>query len=99
MSDAHHYFMAHAVRATLKALRMPRGRIKKKQRVVAAGLSLACKGSRLRLQLPSHGRFPKSPGSRERHESFLVNFGTKKSHQYLHKRDSRPPFTNGARRG
>jgi hypothetical protein len=35
MSDAHHYFMAHAVRATLNARKMPRGRIKKKQRVVA----------------------------------------------------------------
>ena len=35
MSDAHHYFVAHAVRAALKARQMPRGRVQKKQRVVA----------------------------------------------------------------
>jgi hypothetical protein len=43
MSDAHHYFMAHAVRATLKARKMPRGRIKKKQRVAARVYHLLAK--------------------------------------------------------
>jgi hypothetical protein len=43
MSDAHHYFMAHAIRATLKARKMPRGRIKKKQRVVARVYHLLAK--------------------------------------------------------
>jgi hypothetical protein len=43
MSDAHHYFMAHAVRATLKARALPHGRIKKKQRVVARVYHLLAK--------------------------------------------------------
>ena len=43
VSDAHHYFMAHAVRAALKARRMPPGRIKKKQRVVARVYHLLAK--------------------------------------------------------
>jgi len=33
MSDAFHYFRAHAVRAVCKARRMPRGRIKRLQAI------------------------------------------------------------------
>jgi hypothetical protein len=43
MSDANHYFMAHAVGAALKARKMPPGRIKKKQRVVARVYHLLAK--------------------------------------------------------
>ena len=43
MSDAHHYFMAYAARATLKARKMPRGRIKKRQRLVAQVYHLLAK--------------------------------------------------------
>lgn len=35
MSDSHHYFLAHAREATLMARRLPTGRVKAKQRVVA----------------------------------------------------------------
>jgi hypothetical protein len=35
MSDAHHYFHAHAVAATRKARSMPFGSMKEKQRTVA----------------------------------------------------------------
>ena len=35
MSDSHHYFLAHARKAVLKARQLPKGRIKAKQRVVA----------------------------------------------------------------
>jgi hypothetical protein len=54
MSDAHHYFMAHAVRATLKARALPRGLIKKKQRVVARVYHML-EGGGLRTQPSSHG--------------------------------------------
>jgi hypothetical protein len=43
MSDAYHYFMAHAVRATLKARKMMRGRVKKRQRAVAKVFHLLAK--------------------------------------------------------
>lgn len=35
MSDAHHYFLAHAREAVVKARRLPPGGVKAKQRVVA----------------------------------------------------------------
>ncbi len=35
MSDTHHYFLSHAREAIVKARRLPRGRVKAKQRVVA----------------------------------------------------------------
>ena len=43
MSDAYHYFLAHAVRASLKARKMPLGRVKKRQRVVAKVFHLLAK--------------------------------------------------------
>jgi hypothetical protein len=43
MSDAHHYFMAHAVRAIWKARKMSVGRIKKRQRAVAQVYHLLAK--------------------------------------------------------
>lgn len=35
MSDSHHYFLAHAREAVVKARRLPIGRVRAKQRVVA----------------------------------------------------------------
>jgi hypothetical protein len=43
MSDAHHYFMAHAVRATLTARRLPPGKMKFEQRAVARVYHLLAK--------------------------------------------------------
>lgn len=43
MSDAHHYFLAHAREALTKARAMPRGRIRHKQRVVARVYHLLAK--------------------------------------------------------
>ena len=44
MSDATHYFMAHARSATLKARRMPRGsRTRNRQRIVARVYHLLAK--------------------------------------------------------
>jgi hypothetical protein len=43
MSDSHHYFMAHAREAVAKARRLPKGRVKAKQRVVARVYHLLAK--------------------------------------------------------
>jgi len=43
MSDAHHYFMAHAIEATLKARRAPRGTLRNKRRTVARVYHLLAK--------------------------------------------------------
>jgi hypothetical protein len=43
MSDAHHYFLAHAREAIDKARRMPPGHLKRKQRVVARVYHLLAK--------------------------------------------------------
>ncbi len=43
MSDSHHYFMAHAREAVLKARQLPIGRVKAKQRVVARVYHLLAK--------------------------------------------------------
>ena len=43
MSDSHHYFLAHAREAVLKARRLPQGRAKTKQRVVARVYHLLAK--------------------------------------------------------
>lgn len=43
MSDAHHYFPAHAVEAVRKARATPLGRMKQKQRVVARVYHLLAK--------------------------------------------------------
>jgi hypothetical protein len=43
MSDSHHYFLAHARDATLKARRLPQGSVKAKQRVVARVYHLLAK--------------------------------------------------------
>jgi hypothetical protein len=43
MSDSHHYFLAHARAATIKARRLPTGRVKAKQRVVARVYHLLAK--------------------------------------------------------
>jgi len=43
MSDSHHYFLAHARKAVLKARQLPKGRIKAKQRVVARVYHLLAK--------------------------------------------------------
>ena len=43
MSDAYDYFRAHAVAAALKARRLPRGRIRDKQRTVARMYHLLAK--------------------------------------------------------
>jgi hypothetical protein len=43
MSDSHHYFMAHAREAAVKARRLPAGRDKAKQRVVARVYHLLAK--------------------------------------------------------
>ncbi|WP_398467865.1 hypothetical protein [Tardiphaga sp.] len=45
MSDAYDYFRAHAVAAALKARRLPRGRIRDKQRTVARVYHLLAKKS------------------------------------------------------
>jgi hypothetical protein len=43
MSDSHHYFLAHAREAILRARRLPQGRVKTKQRVVARVYHLLAK--------------------------------------------------------
>ena len=43
MSDSHHYFLAHAREAVLKARQLPKGRVKAKQRVVARVYRLLAK--------------------------------------------------------
>jgi hypothetical protein len=43
MSDSHHYFLAHAREAIVKARRMPKGRVKAKQRAVARVYHLLAK--------------------------------------------------------
>jgi hypothetical protein len=43
MSDSHHYFLAHAREAIVKARRMPKGRVKAKQREVARVYHLLAK--------------------------------------------------------
>jgi hypothetical protein len=43
MSDSHHYFLAHAREAVLKARQLPKGRVKAKQRVVARVYHLLAK--------------------------------------------------------
>lgn len=43
MSDSHHYFMAHAREAILKARGLPQGRVKARQRVVARVYHLLAK--------------------------------------------------------
>lgn len=45
MSDAYDYFRAHAIAAALKARRLPRGRIRDKQRTVARVYHLLAKKS------------------------------------------------------
>jgi hypothetical protein len=51
MSDAHHYFMAHAVEATRKARRLPFGQVKTKQRTVARVYHLLAKEAAFRPNL------------------------------------------------
>ena len=43
MSDSHHYLLAHAREAVLKARQLPKGRVKAKQRVVARVYHLLAK--------------------------------------------------------
>jgi hypothetical protein len=43
MSDSHHYFMAHAREAVIKARKLPKGRVKARQRVVARVYHLLAK--------------------------------------------------------
>lgn len=43
MSDAYDYFLAHAIAATRKARKLPRGRIRDKQRTVARVYHLLAK--------------------------------------------------------
>jgi hypothetical protein len=43
MSDAHHYFQAHAIEAVRKARSMPLGHMKRKQRTVARVYHLLAK--------------------------------------------------------
>lgn len=47
MSDAYDYFQAHAIEATLKARKLPRGRIRDKQRTVARVYHLLAKEAAL----------------------------------------------------
>lgn len=43
MSDSHHYFLAHAREAIVKARQLPTGRVKARQRVVARVYHLLAK--------------------------------------------------------
>lgn len=51
MSDAHHYFQAHAVEAVRKARALPAGQAKYKQRVVARIYHLLAKEAAFRPNL------------------------------------------------
>jgi hypothetical protein len=55
MSDAHHYFMARAVRATLKARKLAARPGEEKAARRGARVSFIGEGSGLRVQLSSHG--------------------------------------------
>ena len=51
MSDAYHYFQAHALEAVRKARALPSGRTKQKQRVVARVYHLLAKEAAFRPNL------------------------------------------------
>jgi hypothetical protein len=69
MSDSHHYFLAHAREAVLKARRLPQGRVKAKQRVVARVYHLLAKEAAYAPNLHHMGDFRKA---REAEDSLHV---------------------------
>jgi hypothetical protein len=60
MSDSHHYFLAHARAATIKARRLPYGNVKAKQRVVARVYHLLAKEAAYAPNLHHLGDFKKA---------------------------------------
>jgi hypothetical protein len=99
MSDAFHYFRAHAVRALCKARAMPLGRMRHLQIVIG---SPPDEGGRIRPEPTSHGRL--SGGTKAREIARLMGFAiTPPVNSRLHRdwqiRQSKQGAAKNCRRG